>query len=197
MKIIGVTGGVGAGKSTVLKMLTQICPCQIIMADDVAKNIMNKGGPLTDDAVCLFGENAYNSDGTLNTGHIAEVMYNNDELRNTWNCKVHPVVNQKIKSLIEEAKTENKVDFVFIEAALLIENNYDKICDELWYIYASEDIRKERLMRERKYSDRKIQSIFNSQLKEADFRKYCKTVIDTGVSLEHTKEQLIECVSKL
>ena len=66
MKIIGITGGVGAGKSCVLAALKKMCNCDIVMADDVARRIMEKGGILTAKAYELFGENAYNEDGTLN-----------------------------------------------------------------------------------------------------------------------------------
>ncbi|HBA63793.1 MAG TPA: dephospho-CoA kinase, partial [Lachnospiraceae bacterium] len=76
------------------------------------------------------------------------------------------------------------------EAALLIEDKYDEICDELWYIYAGEEIRRERLKKSRGYSDEKIDSIFASQLSEEVFRSHCDVIIDNSGVFSQTKEQI-------
>ena len=189
MKIIGITGGVGAGKSTVLYLLKKLCNCEIIMADDVAKELMQKGNILSSKAYELFGEKAYDEQGQLNRNHIAGIIFNNPSVMKEWENAVHPATNSKIFSLIKQA-ADNSRDFIFIEAALLIENNYDRICDEIWYVYADENIRRERLKRERLYTDAKIDSIFNGQMSDAEFRKHCSFIIDTGGSMEATSMQL-------
>lgn len=190
MRVIGITGGVGAGKSTVLHMLEELCNCKIIVADDVAKKIMSYDGPLTMKALELFGEEAYGPDGELGRNHISKMIYADDALREKWSNAVHPEVNKEIYGQIDAARAEGKYDFVFVEAALLIENGYDRICDELWYVYAPEDIRSARLMESRGYSQDKIESIFRSQMKDEEFRKHCRFVIDTGVSVECTYNAL-------
>ena len=81
-------------------------------------------------------------------------------------------------------------DFVFVEAALLIENGYDKIADELWYVYASEDVRRQRLKDSRGYSDEKIDDIFNNQLDDETFRKHCDFVIDNSGSLKDAAREI-------
>ena len=189
MKIIGITGGVGAGKSCVLAALKKMCNCDIVMADDVARQIMEKGGILTAKAYELFGKNAYNEDGTLNKELLSGVIYNNPSVKKQWELAVHPATNAKIKELILEADAKGR-DYIFIEAALLIENNYDKICDEIWYVYADETTRRERLLTERGYSEEKIKTIFKDQLKDDEFRKHCSFVINTGGSFEDTAGQL-------
>ena len=190
MKIIGVTGGVGAGKSTVLGLLQSICNCEIIMADDVAKSIMVKGGPLSKDAVRIFGDNAFLPDGSINRTVLAEKIFNNSGIRKEWENLVHPATNRRILELLDKAKSDGK-EYAFVEAALLIENKYEEICDEIWYVYANEDVRRERLKSDRGYSDEKISGIYDSQMSDTEFRKHCDYVIDTGVSITHTKEQLI------
>ena len=77
-----------------------------------------------------------------------------------------------------------------MEAALLIEEHYDEICDELWYIYTREEIREARLMESRGYSREKVQQIFSSQLKEAEYRKHCSVVIDNNEGLEEMHRQI-------
>lgn len=186
MKVIGVTGGVGAGKSTVLHMLKELCRCEIIMADDVAKELMNYGQSLCDTAIRLFGTKAYDENNELDRAYIASKIYADEALRTQWTDAVHPAVNRHIHDKISEAGISGKYDFVFIEAALLIENGYDSICDELWYVYASEDVRRDRLKKSRGYSDARITGIFDSQMKEEEFRKHCDFIIDTGISMENT-----------
>lgn len=186
MKVIGVTGGVGAGKSTVLHMLKELCRCEIIMADDVAKELMNYGQSLCDTALRLFGTKAYDENKELDRAYIASKIYTDETLKTQWTDVVHPAVNRHIHDKISEAKISGKYDFVFIEAALLIENGYDSICDELWYVYASEDVRRDRLKKSRGYSDARITGIFDSQMKEEEFRKHCDFIIDTGISMENT-----------
>ena len=73
---------------------------------------------------------------------------------------------------------------------MLIECGYLNIVDEMWYIYAREDIRRKRLKESRNYTDEKINAIMDSQLKEEEFRKYCKVVIDNSGSLEDAYEQI-------
>ncbi len=189
MKIIGVTGGVGAGKSTVLNMLTQLCSCRIVMADDTAKELMVYHGLLYQNIIRLFGKEAYDSDKGLNRTHIAAIIYKDSSIRAQWENIVHPAVNHAIAEKIKEAAKVG-CQFFFIEAALLIENNYDRICDELWYIYASESVRVKRLMADRGYSEERCRQIMGSQLSDEEFKRKCDFIIDTGISLENTQLQL-------
>lgn len=99
--------------------------------------------------------------------------------------------SQKYIRTVADTERENGVlKILVLEAALLIEEHYDEICDELWYIYTREDIRKERLMRSRGYSPEKVQQIFDSQLQEAVYRKYCKVVIDNNGTVEDAIRQI-------
>ena len=190
MKIIGITGGVGAGKSTVLNMLKELCRCEVIMADDVAKEIMVQKGELSDTAVRLFGKKAYLPDGSLNRPYIAGLIYGDENLRKKWDDAVHPVVNDRIFSMIGKCREEGIYDFVFVEAALLIENHYDEICDEIWYIYASAQTRKKRLLLQRNYSGEESDNIMKRQMSDKEFREHCSFVINTECDMEHMRKVL-------
>ena len=186
MRVIGITGGVGAGKSTVLSMLLELCKCRIIMADDVAKNMMEYHGNLSGDIIRIFGSEAY-EDGILNRAHIASLMYGDSRLMEEWTSIIHPAVNKEIAEYIKKEKNNGEVDFVFIESALLIEHNYEKICDELWYVFADADTRIERLKMQRGYSREKSESIIAKQLSDEMFREKCNFVIDTSKDLSFTR----------
>ena len=130
MKVIGITGGVGAGKSTVLHMLKELCRCEIIMADDVAKELMNYGQSLCDMAIRLFGTKAYDENKALDRAYIASKIYADESLRTQWTDVVHPAVNKHILDKISKAGISGKYDFVFIEAALLIEKSLTAVLNK-------------------------------------------------------------------
>ena len=91
---------------------------------------------------------------------------------------------------VKEARKQGNLDYFFFEAALLLEDHYEEVCDELWYIYASEDERRMRLKRDRGYTDEKIDQIFASQMPEEAFRQVCVHVIDSSGSMEETQAQV-------
>ena len=93
---------------------------------------------------------------------------------------------------IARERAEGKKDFLFLEAALLIEKGYLEIVDEMWYIYADEQVRRRRLKEKRGYSDEKITAIFRSQLKEEEYRRHCKLVINNSESLESACREIEE-----
>ena len=191
MKVYGITGGVGTGKSTVLSVLRQICKCEIIMADDVAKDTIVPGGIAYQAIVDLLGKGIVGDDGFIDRKAMSDMIFADENLRQKVNAIIHPATKKEIIKEIENARLNGNVDFVFVEAALLIEAHYEDICDEFWYIYAPLNVRIDRLMKSRGYSHEKSLSIINKQLTEEEFMKHCAKRIDNSVSLEETKAQLI------
>lgn len=190
MKIIGITGGVGSGKSTILDLLKNHFNAFIIKADDVAKQTMDVGNTGYQKVVEVFGETILNEDQSINRGKLAELVFHNRNKLIVLNSIIHPLVKKLITEQIGQLKCEEKYDYVFIEAALLIEDHYDIICDELWYIYVPEAIRAERLRISRGYNDDKIREIFSNQSSDEEFRKHCKEIIYNDKGLDDTLAQL-------
>ena len=93
---------------------------------------------------------------------------------------VHPAVKAYVIAEAKRERQEGTLALLVLEAALLIEEHYDEICDELWYIYTSEKNRRERLKLNRGYSDEKIDNIFASQLSESTYREVCREEIDNN-----------------
>ena len=149
--IIGITGGVGAGKSTVLGYIRDNYNCLVIFSDDVANEIKKKGYPAYDELVKLLGKEILSDDGEIDKAKMAAAIFNDKDSLEKVNNILHPAVNTYIINIIGNERKNNVYDFVFVEAALLIENGYDKIVDELWYVYASEEARRERLKASRGY----------------------------------------------
>lgn len=190
MRIIGITGGIGSGKSAVADLLEKNFNAFVIKADDVAKKTMETGNTGYQKVVDMFGTEILNEDNSINRDRLAQVVFNNNNKRIVLNSIIHPLVKKIITEQIGTLKCEEKYDFVFVEAALLIEDHYDIICDELWYIYAPEDVRAERLKNSRGYSDEKIKEIFATQLSPEEYKMHCKEVINNDKSLEDTLDQL-------
>lgn len=190
MKIIGITGGVGAGKSSVLDYIQKNYNARVIMADLVAHRIEEPGQKCYYNIVETFGSNILNSDTTINRQKLAGIVFEDESKRLKLNTIVHPLVKEYIVNEINEEKNRGKIDFLIIEAALLLDDKYDLICDEVWYIYACEETRRARLKASRGYSDEKIDLIIQSQLKEKEFRNKCDKVIDNNLSEQDTYAQI-------
>ena len=188
--IIGITGGIGAGKSTVLQYIQDNYNCLVIFSDDVANDIKKKGYPAYDELVELLGKEVLSPDGEIDKSKMAAAIFNNKNLLEKVNNILHPAVNTFIINIIDREREANIYDFVFVEAALLIENGYDRIADELWYVYSDEDTRRARLKASRGYSDEKVTDIFGKQLDDAGFREYCRFVIDNSGELESAARQI-------
>ena len=178
--IIGITGGVGAGKSTLLSYIRDKYNCLVILSDDVANDIKKKGYPAYDALVEALGRGILSDDGEIDKALMAKAIFNDKNKLKTVNNILHPAVNQYIINIVDDERKRGVYDFVFVEAALLIENGYDKIVDEMWYVYADEDTRRKRLKASRGYSDQKVTDIFKSQLSDETFREYCEFVIDNS-----------------
>ncbi len=191
MKFIGITGGVGAGKSTVLSFLKENYNCKILLADLVAKDVMKPDGVCFDSLYELLScYGIFDESGFIRTDKMAKVLFEDDIIRQKVNAIVHPAVKQTVLNEVKKAKADGELDYFFFEAALLLEEDYDAYCDEVWYIFATEEERRKRLKADRGYSDEKIDGIFASQLKEETFRSRCHHVIDSSGSVEQTREQV-------
>ncbi|MCR5092461.1 MAG: dephospho-CoA kinase [Lachnospiraceae bacterium] len=188
--IIGVTGGAGAGKSECLRYIQSRYNCQVLYADPEAAKLRRRGEVCYEPLVQLLGTGILGSDGEIDAGRMAAVIYADPSLREQVNRILHPAVNARIFSLIDAARQEGKLDFFFIEAALLIENGYEHKVDEMWYIYAEESVRRKRLSESRGYSDERIDGILAGQLTDDAFRAHAQVVIDNSGSFDETRRQI-------
>lgn len=192
MKVIGITGGVGSGKTEVLSFIENMVDCIVIRADELAKSLEKSDEVCYQPLVDLLGVAILGSDNEIDYKKMATAIFSSDteDILSKVNNIIHPEVKKRILSMIDIEKNKGQIEYFFIEAALLIEDNYDTICDEMWYIYTDVSIRRQRLKESRGYSDSKIDSIIKSQLDDAVFRRYCKYTIDNSGRIEETKRQL-------
>lgn len=191
MRLIGLTGGVGAGKTTVLKALQQFFHARVLIADEIAHELMEPGTPCYRKLREVFAsEDIWLRNGCINRPKLAQVLFSDETKRETLNAIVHPAVKEYICGEAEKERQAGVYECVVVEAALLIEEHYDKICDELWYVYASPETRKKRLMENRGYSAEKVAQMFAAQLSDEVFRSHCTVVIDNDRDEAHVLKQI-------
>ncbi len=194
MQVIGITGGVGAGKSVILEYLKGNYKVRNLEADRIAEMLMKPGTECYDKLMKFLPVEVYNDDETINRSTLAEKLFESPKLRQEVNQVVHPAVKVYIQERIEEQRQMRILDYVIIEAALLIEDHYDKICDEIWYIYATEEVRRQRLLDSRGYTPAKIEQIFESQMPEEEYRAHCQVVIDNNGTKEEAFYQVAQVI---
>lgn len=190
MKVLGITGGVGSGKSEVLRWLKDAYEAYICQMDQMAKEIQKKGTPCFRQIAEHFGNRVISDDGELDRAELSRIVFSDENELQALNSIVHPAVICRVKEDIAQ-RTEEGVSFYVVEAALLPDAGRD-LCDELWYIYTEEKVRRERLKASRGYTDERITQMIASQPGEERFRSVCTAVIDNSGDFEDTKKQIGE-----
>lgn len=190
MKVIGITGGVGAGKSEILRYLKEKHGAAVIEADKAGHLLMEPGGACYDGIVRKFGSGILNADRSIDREKLGRLVFADASLLEELNKIVHPKVKSYIVSQIEKEKVDGGANVFVIEAALLLEDHYDAICDEIWYIDTDEEIRAMRLKEARGYSEKKIADIMANQKSPGEFRRACQAVIHNSGILKQTYEQI-------
>ena len=190
MRLIGVTGGVGAGKTEILLYIKKNYKCEVYLADQVAHKVQEPGQPCYEKLVEMMGKGVLKPDGTIDRTIMASKIFLERELLLKVNALIHPAVQKYLLDRVKEARENLQIELFFIEAALLIETGYKEIVDELWYIYADKEVRRSRLERSRGYAPLKITQIMDKQLSEEDFRSASDFIIDNSGSLEDSFKQI-------
>ncbi len=190
MKVIGITGGVGAGKSEVLTFLSKHYNCRVIMADRVAHQLEEPGGRCYEPLLALLGSDVLTLDGRIDRQKMAALIFGDSLMLQQVNAIVHPSVKEYLLEQIAQERAAKKFAYLFIEAALLLEEGYAEIVDDLWYIHTEAAIRRQRLKAARGYTDEKIDSILSKQLPEEAFYEQCRVVIENNGTLAGVYQQI-------
>lgn len=190
--VIGLTGGVGSGKSTVTDILEKRYGFLILKADDIAKELELPGGAVYKRLIAEFGravlEEPDRADSPIDKAKFAALIYSDREALAVVNAIVHPAVWQYIRDRISE---EGSGRSIAVESALPDES-FEDICDTVWYIYVGNETRIERLMASRGYTREKCISIIESQRSDREFEDMADYIIDNSGPEEQTAGQIEE-----
>ncbi len=188
MRIIGITGGIGTGKSTVLHLLAEKYQAYIVETDKLAHSLMKPECPAYNKIIEYFGQEILLENREIDRKKLGRIVFLSEQKLAALNSIVHPMVKQYITTDIEQKRTEGLVDIYIIEAALLIEDGYKEICDELWYIYAEKEVRIKRLLAGRGGTREKWEAVIANQSSEEFYKKNCDKIVDNGENLQKTAD---------
>ncbi|EDP69875.1 putative dephospho-CoA kinase [Flavobacteriales bacterium ALC-1] len=185
MIVVGLTGGIGSGKTTISKYFESL-GIPIYIADDEAKSLMNRSKVIKRKLVQLFGKSAY-KDHKLNRPYLASKIFNDRSLLSKMNAIVHPKVASHFKRWLKK----QDAPYVIKEAAIIFENNLENQYNIIITVVTDEDLRIERVMKRDEASREKIKSIIKNQLPDAVKVKKSDFVIENN-DLDSAKAQAIE-----
>ncbi len=184
-KIIGLTGGIASGKSTVSSLLISK-GYKVIDADILSREVVEIEKPAYKSIVEYFGDNILNDDKSLNRRVLGDLVFSNNELLQVLNNIIHPYIFEEIKKDIYKAS--NNEDIIFLDIPLLIES-YDEfikqgiIFDEIWLVYVDEDIQLKRLMERNNLSKEQAKERIEVQIPLKEKKEKATKVIDNNGSL--------------
>jgi dephospho-CoA kinase len=186
MKLIGLTGGIGSGKSTIARRLEKL-GARVIDADVVSREVVEPGQPALSAIVATFGADVLNADGTLNRARLGDIVFTDKEAREKLNNIVHPAVRERSLKLFAEAEDH---EVVIYDVPLLVESENYYSFEHIIVASAPEEIRVERLMEHRGMTESEARARIESQASEEARLALANTVIDTSSSLEDTYSQV-------
>ena len=195
MIIIGLTGGIGTGKSTVSNYLKEH-NCLILDADAISRQMTEKGQPALIDIAKAFGEDLL-VDGVLDRQALGNIVFNDKEKLDILQSIITNKVVEYINTRIEELKEERYNGIVVIDAPLLFECGMEGIADENWLVSASLDVRLQRVSQRDGLSEEQILSRINNQMLQEDKEKLSQVILDNSGSLEDLYEQINENLERI
>ncbi len=185
--ILGITGGLGSGKSTVMKILKNRYGASIHIADEYGHEAFQKGNICYGDIIQMFGLEILDEAGQIDRDCLSKVVYSDPSKLHMLNRIIHPYVWERIE---QEVAKHIHDSLVVIESAILIEAGYSEVCDKIWGVFCKKEIRIERLISSRGYSVEKAEGIMRQQMSEWELRSYCDAVIENDGKLEHLEQQI-------
>lgn len=192
--IIGLTGGIASGKSTVSNILKELS-IPVIDADEEARLAVNKGEKAYNDIVAYFGEEVLMEDGSIDRPKLGGIIFPNPEKRAVLNSIVHPAVREKMQQ-----KKEHYISLgeriIVLDIPLLFESKLTQLIDKVIVVYVDEQTQLERLMSRNGYTIEEAKSRIASQLPLKDKRNLADYVIDNNGSIEETRKQLLDILRK-
>lgn len=195
MIIIGLTGGIGTGKSTVSNYLKEH-NCLILDADAISRQMTEKGQPALIDIAKAFGEDLL-VDGVLDRQALGNIVFNDKEKLDILQSIITNKVVEYINTRIEELKAERYNGIVVIDAPLLFECGMEGIADENWLVSASLDVRLQRVSQRDGLLEEQILSRINNQMPQEEKEKLSQVILDNSGSLEDLYKQINENLERI
>jgi len=186
---IGLTGGIGSGKTTVTKILAEL-GATVMDADKIAHSTYAPGGPAYDGVVAAFGKEVLAPDGSVDRSKLGPIVFKEPAKLTALTNAVWPATKQRIREMIADARAKGERKPIVVEAAILIEANWQSVFDEIWLITAAKDFVIARVERERGLKPEQTEARIKAQLSDEERRKHATIVIENNGTLAQLQQQL-------
>ncbi len=193
---VGLTGGMGVGKSHVCKIFTQL-GCYVFDADQVARDVVNPGKLGYEKVVAEFGQEILNSDGTIDRAQLGQIIFNDKTKREKLNELLHPIIIDEQNKLMLEVLAKDPQAIVIMDAALMIETGSYKRFDKLIVVFCDQETQIERVIKRNGFSRDQAEVRIKTQMPTEEKRRYADIEIDTSSSYEQTDKRVREVYQEL
>jgi len=189
MLTIGLTGGIGSGKSTVVGILSEL-GAPVLDADQVGHAIYAPGGPAYAEVVNAFGKEILRTDGTIDRKKLGPIVFSDPRALKRLNSIVHPRMFEQMRQTIVRMRAEGERLPIVIEAAVLIEANWQPLCDRIWLVTATRDRVIERVRHDRGLSAAEVEARLRAQLPDRERRRHASLVIENNGTMEELRAEV-------
>ncbi len=189
MKVIGLTGGTGSGKSIVSAFLEQN-GAYIIDADEIAHGIIERGKPAYEELTNYFGGAILDQDRNILRKKLGSIVFTNKEKLDFLNRCTHKYITQEIDKQIAERKKKQRDTCIVLDAPLLLEAKLENRCNEIWVVFAEEEVRARRIMERDNITYQEAKNRIGCQKNWDFYRQKANLILDNSKDLQHLKRQL-------
>ena len=183
MKVIGITGGIGAGKSTVSGYLASL-GYPVFDADEVSRGLTAAGSPVVDELAETFGEEILVRKGVLSREKLAEIVFSDPDK----NRKLMQIVTMKVREAgqkwISDYRKKEKYDIIILDIPLLFETGSEDLCDAVWFITADDEVRRRRVMERDGVTAEQVELRMRSQMPEKEKAERSDEIVDNSRGVE-------------
>lgn len=189
MKVIGLTGGIASGKSTVSNILREM-GAYVIDADEISREIIKKGSEAWKEIIDYYGNDILLPDGEIDRKKLGNIVFADKEKLDKLNAITHPRIIQRIKEIIDAEKEKGKERAVILDAAILIEMGLQNMVDEVWVVSIDKDKQIKRLIERDKLSYEDAMNRIRMQMPLSEKVKYADYVIDNSKDIGYIRKQI-------
>ena len=195
MEIIGLTGGIGTGKSTVSNFLREQ-NFAIVDADLISREVVEPGKPLLKELEEAFGTEIINEDGSLNRKGLAAIVFNDVEQRKLMDSIMHKEILAEMRRCMENYQEQGTHQGIIIDAPLLFEIGLEKWCDQVWLVTADMDIRIQRVCARDNAVPEEVEARIRNQMSDDEKKKLSDEILDNSGTLENLHIQITELLKE-
>ena len=194
--LLGVTGGIASGKTTVARMLEHL-GARLIDFDLLSRVVVEPGKPAWRDIIAYFGEQVLLRDKTLDRKRMAELVFRDSEKRKKLESFVHPRIFEEFRRMIKEYDPEDADIIIQVVVPLLFEGKLQHLFNKILLVYIPEEMQIARVMKRDRISREMALNMLRSQFRLEEKRSYADFIVDNSGSIEETKRQVEEVWEKL